>query len=172
MINEVCRVVTDWLNDPVNGVNALLPTIPLDAGDVMPDLLVSIVDATRDGNAARGRLPEKLPGIAVVPLPVENLDPHITVANTEGDVQIAIRLGMTEAQTQLGVNATSYYLRAMLRSLRRLNGNFDHTVLTRNLIYLEGASNVRMVQLFEPVGDSVITGAVLITYHIRDMLAA
>lgn len=170
MINEVCRVVSDWLNDPVQGVNVLLPLTPLDAGDTMPPLLLSILDP-RDGDVARGRLPKNLPGIAVVPIVADGLAPHITIADAEGDVHLAIRVGMTSAQTDEGYTDTSYYLRTIMRSLRRLNGNFDRTKLVRNGVYLEGASDVHMAQLFTPVGDSIITGAVLITYHVRELNA-
>jgi hypothetical protein len=171
VIVECCRVVCDWLNDPVNGVNALLPATPVDAGDSVPANLASIVDATRDFLAARGRLPANLPGIAIVPLPIENLSPHITTTDAEADVHLAIRLGMTKTQADQGFRDSSYYLRTILRSLRRLNANFDHSKLTRNGIYLEGASEMSAIQLFDPIEDTVITGAILITYHTRELQA-
>ncbi|MEA3245256.1 MAG: hypothetical protein U9Q74_03770 [Gemmatimonadota bacterium] len=170
MILEGCRLITDWLNDGTNGVNALLGTTPLDAGDSTPAVLVSILDATRDGNVARLRLPENLPGIAVVPLPVEGLQPHVVVQDCEGELQLALRIAMTKAQTEQGFRDTSYYLRTVVRSLRRFNAaTTAPSSRQRNNIYLEACSELRMVQLWETIEDSVITGAVLATYHVRDM---
>jgi hypothetical protein len=170
MIIESARLICDWLNDGTNGVNALLPSTPLDAGDAPPINLASIVDCTRDTYAASGRLPAALPGLAIMVLPVENLAPHITVADAEGDVRLAIRLGMTSAQTEAGFAASSYYLRTIVRSLRRFNAA-DPTLRTRNGIYLEGCHEMSLVQLWDKQEDAVITGAVLLTFHTRDIVA-
>jgi hypothetical protein len=170
MIIESCRLICDWLNDATNGVNALLPSTPLDGADAQPANLATISDMTRDGNVARGRLPVALPGLAISAQPVENLAPHITVADAEGDVHLVIRFGLTKTQTEQGFRDSSYYLRTVIRSLRRFNAA-DPTLRTRNSVYLEGASNLRMAQLWDALDDSVVTGAVLITFHCRDNVA-
>lgn len=171
MILEGCRLITDWLNDGTNGVNALLTTTPRDGGDSQPANLASIVDATRDGNVARLRLPETLPGIAVVPLPVEQLQPHVVVIDCEGELQLAIRVAISKTATEQGFRDSSYYLRTIIRSLRRFNAATNApSSRQRNNIYLEACSELRMVQLWEATEDSIVTGAVLATYHVRDML--
>jgi hypothetical protein len=173
MIIEACRLVTDWLNDGTNGVNAMLAIIPMDAGDSAPAAIAagSIVDATRDGNVARGRLPAALPGFGITPMPIEGLAPWVTINDAEADLSLAIRFGMTKAQTEQGFRDTSYYLRAAVRSLRRFNGNSDPTKRQRNQIYLESCVEMRAVQLWDVIDDSVITGAVVAKYHIRDNAA-
>lgn len=170
MIVEACRLVTDWLTDATNGVNALLASTPLDGADSTPAAFAAgtILDATRDGNVARGRLPAVLPGLAIVPLPIDGMDPHVSVADAEFDLELAIRLGFSKAATEQGVRDTSYYLRTIVRSMRRFNGNSDPTKRVRNLIYLESCTSMRAVQLFEPIEDAVITGAVVLKYHGRD----
>lgn len=170
MIIETCRLLADWLADGANGVNALLPTTPLDGSDVQPANIATIADATRDGNVARGRLPATLPGIAIMPLPIEGLAPHITIADAEGDIQVAIRIGISKAVTEQGFRDSSYYLRTIVRSLRRFNAA-NPPLRTRNSIYLEGCSELRMVQLWEALEDSFITGAVMATFHVRDSVA-
>lgn len=175
MFLEVCRQVTDWLAEAGpfvasgNGANAMLATIPLDAGDTRPANLASIVDATRDGNVARLRPPELLPALAVVPLPTERLTPHVVVVDVEGDQELAIRLVLSKAQTEQGVRDASYYLRAVLKSLRRFHAaTTSPTLRVRNSIYLEACTGLRMAQVWEPMEDAFVVGVVLPTYHVRD----
>jgi hypothetical protein len=171
MILETLRMVTDWLNDGTNGVNAMLATMPLDAADsALPTNLVTISDATRDGNVARKRLPATLPGIGVMALEQSHDATNISVGDDEGEIRIAIRLGFTNAQSEQAVRDSSYYVRAILKSFRRFTSNSDPLVRQRNSVYLEGAHDVKSAMLWEVVDDSIITGAVVVGFHTRDFL--
>lgn len=168
MILECCRIISDYLSNGTNGVNALLATTPLDAGDTVPANLLSILDATRDGNVARGRLPASLPGLAVTAERVENILPHVVTNDAEMDVTVLIRLGMTAPQTETAFRNISYYLRTIVRSLRRFNTNQDPTVRIRNGVYLESCEQLDEFTLWQVIDDSVVTGGVLARYHVRD----
>ena len=56
-MNELVRMVADWLEDGTNGVNAQLDLVPRDNGDDQPADVV-IVDETRDARPGRGRVPQ------------------------------------------------------------------------------------------------------------------
>jgi hypothetical protein len=45
----------------------------------------------------------------------------------------------------------------------------DTTVRTRNRIYLQSCTDLRMVPFWNDIGDNALTGAVIATYHIRDL---
>jgi len=171
MILEACRLLADWLSDGTNGVNALLATTPLDAGDSTPASITTITDMTRDGESARKRLPTTLPGITVMAQGADGMAPHVTIADAESDLHIAIRLGFSNAQTDQAMRDSSYYLRTIVRSLRILNGNGDPTKRVRNQVYLESCVDMKVVPLWEDLGDRIVTGAVLLTYHVRDQFA-
>lgn len=172
MILEALRLVTDRLTDATYGVNAMLASTPIDSGDSTPASLASgsIVDATRDGNVARGRLPATLPGIAVTVKEASDLENHMTPGDAEGTITVILRFGVDKNQTEQGMRDASYYLRTALRVLRAWH-NADPTVRTRNTVYLQSCEQLQMVPLWDDLNDSIVTGAIVATYHVRDTTA-
>lgn len=170
MIVEALRMVTDRLNDATYGVNALLTSTPLDAGDSAPSSIpsTSILDATRDGNVARGRLPATLPGIAVNLRAVSGLENYPSAADAEADLTVVIRFGVDKNITEQGARDASYYLRTVVRVLKNWH-LADPSVRTRNTVCLLTCTEMQLVPLWEDLSDSIVTGAVVATYHVRDL---
>lgn len=169
MIIEALRMITDRLNDGTYGLNALLGSTPIDSGDSTPAAIAStsILDATRDGNVARGRLPATLPGIAVTVREASGLENYPMAADAEGTLTIVIRFGIDKNQTEQGVRDSSYYLRTIVRALKTFHLAAP-AVRTRNEIYLETCESMQLVPLWQDLDDSIVTGAVIATYHLRD----
>ncbi len=172
MILESARMVADWLSDGTHGVNVLLASTPVDAGDSVPANLQSIADETRDGNVARGQLPELMPGIAVTIDVIKNLDGQVTQVTRDGQVKVRIRVGVVNADTENGVRDVSYYLRTAMRSLRKM---FDQSVTapmrTRNNIYLESCLEMleQIVWTKDQPDTTFVTGYILATLQLRDL---
>lgn len=169
MIVEALRMVTDRLTDATYGVNALLATTPYDSGDSAPPSLAtgSITDATRDGNVARGRLPATLPGIAVTVREASGLENYPVAADAEADITIVLRFGVDKNQTEQGARDASYYLRTAVRVLKNWH-LADPSARTRNGICLLTCDTLQMVPLWQDLDDSIVTGALVATYHLRD----
>ena len=162
MILEVLRELTDYLNDPTNGVAAKLATTPRDAGDPLPTL-GTIADETRNNAVAQQYLPST-PGIAVNIQQVPLLDPHTVQIDADGDAIVIIRYGVAAADTKDATRNTSYVLRAIARSLR----SFNRSTHTRNGIAIYSCLDLRLLQLWQPKEDQVMTGAALGTWRFRD----
>lgn len=162
MILEVLRSVTDWLNDNTNGVTAQLALIPLEAGDSAPTV-GTIADETRNNSVAQQYLPST-PGIAVNIQEIPLLDPEVTTVTRDGHAKVLIRVGISNADTKYATRDTSYILRALVRSLRLYNA----ATRTRNSIEIYSCIDLRLVALWQPKDDQLITGAVAATWQFRD----
>jgi len=169
MMVEALRMIADRLTDATYGVNAMLASTPLDSGDTVPASIAtgSILDATRDGNVARGRLPASLPGIAVTVREATGLENYPMAADAEATLTVVIRFGLDKNQTEQGARDTSYYLRTIVRVLKAFH-LADASARTRNNIYLQSCETMQLVPLWQDLDDSIVTGAVVVTYHVRD----
>lgn len=162
MILEVLRTLTDWLNDPTNGVVAQLALITLEAGDTVPTV-GTIADETRNNRVAEQYLPST-PGIAVNLQQIPLLDPHVVTVDADGDANVLIRYGIAAADTKNATRDTSYVLRALARSVRR----FNRDTRTRNGIAIYSCIDLRVLSLWQPVEDQIMTGAIAGTWRFRD----
>lgn len=170
MILEADRMVADWFGDAVQGVNALLPTTPLDTGDVAPAVIATIADETRDGNVARGLPPETLPAVCVSVDKIHELDGEVVQVTRDGKIKLHVRVCISDNVTADGVRDLSYYLRTVMRSLRRL---FDapNVARTRNNIYLETCLDMalQIATVHEQAGAAPLSGYIIATLQLRDL---
>jgi hypothetical protein len=184
---EPIRMVADWLaqgtNAPggtLNGpssVNALLPSVPRDAGDPQPGS-VTVYDATRDNWVARLMLGYEGSGITNPALAVfiatdVTADGEVLTTVRDGQVDIAC-MYVTQAQSSASAAAAGLYTaRAVLRSLKQFSGQLNNgaqydTVCRRNAIALRGCASLRLIHPDVVKGGVVVHCGVIATYHIRD----
>lgn len=172
MILEANRIVADWLDDATDGVNALLATTPIDAGDSTPADIASIADETTDNDVARDELPGTLPAIAVSVDGIPLLEGQVQVVSRDGKVKLRIRVGVENADSAEGKRDLSYYLRTVVRSLNRLfDADANDAARTRNEIYLETCEEMTsaIAKTKEPSGNVTVCGYVLLTMQMRDL---
>jgi hypothetical protein len=163
MIIEVLRSLADWLNDPTNGLVAMLGTIALESGDTAPDV-GTIADETRNALVAQERLPS-FPGVAVNLKRVAFLDGEVATITRDGKVDVLVRVGRSNQDTENAARDTSYILRAAVKSLRLFFGDSRE----RNDIQIYSCNEFSMTSLWAPMDDAIVTGAVAMQVQIRDV---
>lgn len=165
MINEVARALTDWFNDPTNGIVAVLATLPRDGGDALPTV-GTIADQTRDTNVAQKNFPS-IPGIAVNVLQIPVLDGENNTVAGVGTADVLVRIARSNQDASIAVAETSYILRAMMISWRR----FFSTFRTRNSIQIYHCDNFAIAPDWVLVENAIVTGAANANVEFRDLLA-
>lgn len=168
---EVVRIVADWLADGTNGVNALLPGIPLDGGDSTPPVIASIVDETRSGVAARRHFPEDHPTPALFVFTGRDARLMGEVHTHLRDAEISVTIGYVQkaATTENGLRDAFYTMRAVERSLKKLQEQANEASRTRNNIAIIAAREFVYPNVFAEVGGLVMTAGVEAVYElVRD----
>ncbi len=171
MILEIDRMLADWFNDPVNGVNALLPSTRRDNTDTQPANVALITDETRHGDAARGELPETKPVIVVSLDQIIDLDGQVCTITADGKCKVRIRIGLDNADSEEAVRDLSYYMRTATRSFRRFMALDANTAArTRNAIYLETCDGIQQAIVWtkDQAGSATATGYIIPTITLRD----
>lgn len=125
MIVEAVDIIADWLADATNGVNALLPGVARGHGDAVPPNVVSIFAETRNGEVARGKLPEETtptlyPALVVARPNTTGLITAVRTNRWDGAVELAISYAVRQVVSDLALRQAGYTIRAVLRSLWRL----------------------------------------------------
>jgi hypothetical protein len=171
MILEGVRMIADWLADGTQGVNALLPTTPRDAGDAQP-ANVTIIDQSRDDNVARNQAPAAtaLPAIAVEVDRVDELDGQVATITADGHLLVRVRYLTSNTASAAAMRDAMYVLRTVLRSLRQffaLSASDSRRV--RNSVYLESCLDLATAPMWAPIEDAFVAGAVLATIQLRDL---
>lgn len=171
MILESMRAVTDWLNRDDYGVNHFLASIPVDEGDQPPSRVAVIYDETRDDLAARAEEPLVFPAIYVtMDLPFEMDGPIPTGQFREAaSMTMAIRYLRKDWSTANAVRDTLYTLRAVVKSITELAKPAHADSRTRNYVGITAVNRVSQMLTAETVGESVMTGAVVLDLAVRDL---
>lgn len=176
MFLETTRIITDWLNNGTYGVNAKLAALPKDVGDNPPAVQL-IVDETRNGVAARERIP--VPGTAGPVITVHIARPaivHTELADAYRDVPdlpVVIRYADTnQVASDVGTRNAMYTMRAVLQSINALMGApGDGGARERNQVAIANVKDeVQAVPVFQDVEDKVITGGLVFSFYVRDKL--
>jgi hypothetical protein len=174
---NVLRMVTDFLNDPTHGVNALLGSIPLDDGESAPPALTAIVDTTRANDVARLFAdPDERPtpfGFVFDPddLAIEGWVANQITQGTEGQLTIGLAFVVGTAQTAAGLRDAMLYRRAARRSLNRLNGNDQVDARKRNQIYITRTASFTEGASWAQLDGGTLAAAPLFPrYQVRDDL--
>ncbi len=171
MILEPIRMVTDWLADEDNGVNTHLLTIDVDADDQAPTPVRLVADETRDDWVARKDTPVTHPALVIT------MDAPFTMARKVAtgqyreadDVVVAIRYIRSDHETAAAIRDTLYTLRAVVSSIEVLMGNDNLPARTRNQVCITDLTSISQLLVFEAVGNSAVTGAVLLSLEVRDL---
>jgi hypothetical protein len=175
VILETVRIVSDWLGDPTFGVNTLRSAVPRDTGVSVPPA-VSVLDSTRDARIARGSIPTGigLPAVLVTPndSPLESAVPTVRPWPPDATITVLIRLAMSNEDTAAAERDASQLLRAIWRSIGHLMTTTQGmTARARAGVQLISVRSLQAATLYESDKDTVVTGGVLATCHVRDTWA-
>jgi hypothetical protein len=169
-MNELVRIVADWLEDGTNGVNAQLALVPRDGGDPQP-VNVLVYDETRDNRPARGRVPEGAAELPAITVALQGLT-HLTEQVTDDGylaAEIVVQYAAKNVDAWKAKRDGNYTLRAAawsLRKLRRTDGNAAARL--RNSVALIGIDPVRFDPWFERVDDTLVVGTLTVPVTARD----
>lgn len=169
MFNEVVRIPAAWWQDPVYGVNAKLATVPRGA-DPLPTS-VSFADETTNGEVARGFLPENIRPILTTEIyRWVRIMPHVEQGVLrDAQVQLLVRYGDQEAQSQVGKRDAHYVMRALLMSVAELMQDTNAAARILNSVMLYALVDITPATIYAPEADRDITGGILLTFDIRDI---
>lgn len=172
MLLEPVRIVADWLADASYGVNALRLTVEVDAGDAQPGAVV-IGDETRDGNVARGRLPDATTSasnlIAVTSGSGVQFEGGVLTTVRDGTLPLIVRIGTPNVATEDGTRDGLYLARVVFQSLKVLMQADHADDRTRNSVHIKDLSDLTMQGVFQEMQDQTVTCAVSMTCRVRDL---
>lgn len=167
---EAARIVADWLGDATYGVDAKLAVVTGDDSDTVPSAVATIVDDTRDVNAALGRLDGlTLPAITVSVSEVRYRETEFlqTGGYADADVTVLIRYAERTDNPATARANGCYVVRAILGSLRELHLTAQAASRTRNGVQLVACEGLTEVALTEEVGDAWLVAGVEARYYAR-----
>lgn len=170
MILEPIRIISDWLNSDVKGFNDVVKDIPCDLDDVnLRKPCAFIADSSRDDRVARMDDPPSVPALYVTSDGPLNAEGEVKTIYRDSDTtSVAIRYVMKGCDTAAANAQVMYALRAVVRSLRELMRNENAPSRTRNGIYIESCLNLTFGRVEEGAGSSVVAGAVVAVFKVRD----
>jgi hypothetical protein len=169
------------LKDPTNGVNAKIPGVERDAGDVVPPDIAAWTpeggpasvavfneadhDFVREKNA-----PPASPALYVMGEgEIEMIGEVMTIQRrTTRDVPVVIRYISDKSDKAEQARDGEYTGRAIVRSLRELMRNANFAARTRNNICVEVMQSVSYVPHVEAIGSHRSTGGVVAMYRVID----
>lgn len=167
------RIIKDWLDDVADGVNAELAAMTaddLDTNDTVPPDVATIIDESRDGNAALKNLPADVttPALIIFQAEAFTLPIGLNQGKTDATVgPIAIAYATRSSDPATGKEDAFYTMDAAYRSLNNLFVGNEAT-RTRAGIQLLNLSNLELAPMEEEVGDAVLTLALITRFHVRD----
>ena len=175
---EIARMVADWLSGAKldalgasQSVGTHLAAMGYDGSDVAPTT-PTVVDETRNGNAARGDYPATLPAL-VVSVPEMKMEAGpFTSAEQHGTAQVLVRYIAENTTSENAVRDGCYILRAVRRSLYRLHGPGEATNGRKrnNLAILPSASEpMQLLKSAAMREDADILMGVLVTYDVMEL---
>jgi len=172
MITEIIRIVSDWIADGTYGVNAMMAGLPVDTGVTRPT--VTIYDSTRNDEVARGDVPSAL-GVGML---VTSGGTPVTQKgnrNVPRDyaVDVLIRMVTTKTATAAAINDASLMVRALQRSIERLQDTSiapAQAARLRGSLQLVALDPMESAALYEQMGGAFVTYAVRYGCSVRELL--
>ena len=167
------RIIKDWLDDATNGVNAELAamtTDDLDTSDTVPPDVETIIDESRDGNAALKLVPQDMTLPALLIFQSEAF--VIPIGVSQGKIKatvgpIAIAYAVRKSDPAAGNEDAFYTMDAVYRSINNLfDGN--EATRTRAGIQLVNLRNLDLAPMEDQVGDATLTLALIIRFQVHD----
>lgn len=167
MYLEAALIISDALKDELIGVNAMLATLDLDMGDRGPVMVRDIANEAENIEVAAKLEPQNYPAIYVMiddPILIDPVEPT-GVKQKITDLPVAIRFLIAEDDPVQARRQTMYTLRAIAKTLVRLEKNENLAKRTRNKICLVAMTNLAMFEIRETVGQGTVVGAIVVTYE-------
>lgn len=175
---EAVRIVADWLKDPTNGVNALLPGVLRDIGDDLPPLLAegpddlaAVYDVTRHEWVRKRQDPPARPCLYITT--EGSFDLHGeemvgTYVDTKTSVIVIVRYLAARSNTEKGTTDGEYTIRAIRQSIKRLMQQGNDPARTRNGIAVFNWARCTYYPVTETIGEHMVSGAVALHFDVRD----
>ena len=172
MIAQAVRIHTAWLKNVTHGVNAQLARLVTESlldGDPVPPDVVFIGDQFDDRVVSKWADPPSKPALYVSEdLPESFAQVDQRPGQTRGIVPVGIRYFTAHQDPDRAMRDTSHTLRAIWRSLNVLFANAQQAARARAGIYVEGYETIHMGELIETVGNSQVTGGVVVRCRVVD----
>ena len=175
MILETLRIVRDWLNDGTNGVNAKLPSVPLDGSDTQPANVAAILEETASIPVALKYFDKDQSTPAIWIWQADDADfvglgAHVVQSFQEAQsLPVAIAYVDRESNTGNAVRDGSYVMRAVRMSLNVRHQNAQSANRLRNSVQvLAGGIRSRLVKPNVELEGAVVTHGMIIVYQVRD----
>ena len=175
---EIARMVADWLSGTTldiagdnQGVAVQLTAMTFDGTDG-PPTAPSVVDESRDGNAARDDYAGTLPALVVSVIDWRMDSGNFSQAEARGTAQVLVRYIADNATSAHGVRDGYYVLRAVRRSLNRLHGPGEsNNGRLRNSVAIipDDAQPLQFLKMTAAREDADILTGVLANYIVMDL---
>ena len=167
MYYEASKIISAALKDATIGVNAMITSLSLPAGVSRPPAVADIVDEGTDIEVANMLGPQNTPALYVM------LDDMIQMAPEDPnqvkqqiiDLPIAIRYMTRNVDSVTLRQEAMLTLRAVIKTLIRLDRNENADKRDLNGIFLIAMTNLTALDIRESVGDAMAVGAVVVTYQ-------
>jgi hypothetical protein len=179
MFLEPIRMIADWLAIASYGVNALLPSVPRDVGDLQPADIAHVYDESRTGWLARSDdVPQEICADGPV-LAVSVLDDATMQSNPQLAIQHWTNTGLPIVVRYLGKNVdsakgycdASYSLRAAKSSLLLLALHENLASRERNKVRIARLEDIRIVPMKQPLKDVWVWGGLAASAALQDVIA-
>jgi hypothetical protein len=169
---EVIRMVTAGLSHGVFGVNAKLPGVPRDAGDLQPPN-VTIYNSTNHGWVTRREINRRSTGASFPALAVSiyrpaPIDGEIMTIYRDGEFDVLLEYLAADDDSETAGQDGLYTMRATLRTLAEFHRSANAALRARNGVELRFCKRIGQAPIFAVRGDVVVTAALLVTYAVRD----
>lgn len=184
MITEATLIISRWLKDETNGVNAMLDKVPLNkigGGTYTAPKDVTIYDDCSDDCVGEELEPDIVPALVVFADSEITFDMDaMTPEKPNGEPAKAQKAtGLIMAVTYIVRDVPpikarrdgGFVLRATKMSLNRFNsGRFRGTNGNLNSVFVRRISDLRMQRVAGSVGRSTLAGFILATLMVEDRL--
>ena len=173
MILETVRMIAAALDDATIGVNATRASVPTATGVSAPPA-VTVLDSTTDGRVGRGGVPSldpsEYPALLVSPAdqPVDQQTPGARPWPPDATVTVLVRYVTSNTDTAAAERDTSQTIRAVWRCMGQLMLPAGVALRTVAQVSLVSIRSMQAATLYESSEDTIVTGGVLVTCHVRD----
>jgi hypothetical protein len=164
---DAVKIISNALKDGTIGVNAMIDTLDLPDGVSAPPDVVDIVDEVTNVEVADKLQPQNTPAIYVMlddPIIIGPLDMNGVKQKIE-DLPIVIRYLTRNAEPVALRRQAMLTMRAIVKTLVRLDNNANSSMRELNQIYLIAMTNLAVMEIREGIGDAMAVGAVVVTYQ-------
>ena len=169
------RALRDWLagtTNPSYGVNTLLASVPVDAGDAAPAGFATFADATREPWVARRLWDDpaiEVPACVVLAEPF-TLDGEVQTTIRDARITFIIGQLVRDASSAVQLRDALYRRRALLQSLAQFNANANQAARERNSVALIACESLEVAFAGAEKGsDAWAIDAIRATYLVRDL---